>query len=96
MQTYKFPDVSRCHGTGFLITGHSLDMHLGHNLGKTFQAHRDAEYELDLLSKFDIGRDPLPDWMLWASRPQRQIVLVEATTLAFLASVILPVLRSTP
>jgi len=30
-----------------------------------YEAHRDAEYELDLLSKFDIGRDPLPDWMLW-------------------------------
>ncbi|CAE7942834.1 pol [Symbiodinium sp. KB8] len=30
-----------------------------------YEAHQDSEYELDMLSKFDIGRDPLPDWMLW-------------------------------
>ena len=65
---------------------------------KTYhQAHQDSEYELDLLSKFDIGRDPLPDWMLWASRPERHIVrVVPATTLACLGSIILLVLRSMP
>lgn len=29
-----------------------------------YEAHKDSEM-LDILSIFDIGRDPLPDWMLW-------------------------------
>mmetsp|Transcript_42128 Transcript_42128/g.91438 ORF Transcript_42128/g.91438 Transcript_42128/m.91438 type:complete len:811 (+) Transcript_42128:113-2545(+) len=29
-----------------------------------YQAHKDSQM-LDILSIFDIGRDPLPDWMLW-------------------------------
>lgn len=29
------------------------------------QAHKNSKM-LDMLSTFDIGRDPLPDWMLWA------------------------------
>jgi len=29
-----------------------------------YQAHKDSKV-LDILSIFDIGRDPLPDWMLW-------------------------------
>ena len=31
------------------------------------QAHKDSKV-LDILSTFDIGRDPLPDWMLWVRK----------------------------
>ncbi|CAJ1339653.1 unnamed protein product [Effrenium voratum] len=30
-----------------------------------YQAHQGSDMDLDILSQLDIGRDPLPDWMLW-------------------------------
>lgn len=45
----------------FFVIGSVLSVIL---LPMHYQAHKNSKM-LDMLSTFDIGRDPLPDWMLW-------------------------------
>mmetsp|Transcript_46100 Transcript_46100/g.107829 ORF Transcript_46100/g.107829 Transcript_46100/m.107829 type:complete len:830 (+) Transcript_46100:108-2597(+) len=48
-----------------------------------YEAHRTTQNNLDMLSMFDIGRDPLPDWMLWVHAAMVWfVVCVSAWTIA--------------